>query len=276
MLCAKQRWSVTVTDKGREKGITRWIDEHKSKVKAVTFKRCVFSPIFNAPKSFETLKFLYCRVSPYAFGPLLRHLVIHQLVAGEHPGCMTPLLNECPLLEKVSVTFTSWGIVSIGPLVLPHLTDLELFHPGILHYHHGETPTLHNVKLHAEDLETSPEDGTFPTSCTHLSLRSTTSFLYLDACIPESLESLDITTKGMVYPTFLRHLHAIRKFTCQCDSYIVEKIPGSLVHFEVDVTLCFVCYDMSEEEVRRFQTIPFKKTSERHVVFDLIPFLMHV
>lgn len=280
MVCSKQRWALSVTERACEHGIFSWIDRHATKVQALTFKRCVYSPNFRVPSRapLDTLRFLYCRVFPRTFSTdlsSLKHLTIHQLMSGEDPGCMTPLINACPSLQQLSITFAShWGIASVGPLLLPNLTDLDLRHPhGTLLYHHGEHACLQKATLHASELDL-PSNQRFPDTCTSLSIRSIDSFLDPNDCVPSSLKTLDIVTKGMVFPALWNHTDALETLICQCDSFFLSPLPRALTHFEVDVSLCFVCINMYEDDVAHFQNLPYTRTTERQCVVDLLPFLI--
>lgn len=279
-----QKWSLSVTGRACDRGLLKWIDTQSTKVKGLEFKRCVYSPDFRIPSfcTLEALHFYYCRVFPRTFAAVpqlksLQHLTIHQLMPGNDPGCMTPLLNDsCPALEKLSITAASdWGIISIGPLLLPRLTDIIIRNPcGALNYHHGTHTDLRHVVLCATDLLLAGESG-FPSTCTSLTLHSTESFLDpLGDIIPPSVRTLDLVTKGMIYPSFWNRLDSLESLTCRCDSFLLSPLPKSLRHFEVDVTLCFVCIDMTQEAIDHFMNLHHKRTTERQCVVNLLPFLM--
>jgi hypothetical protein len=271
-----QRMFLTVTSRSREHGILDWIHAHGAKVKGLTFKRCVHSPLFLIPSGVETLRFFYCRVFPRSLQSLtssLKHLTVHQIMAGSDPGCMTPLLNACRSLETLSLTCASeWGVVAIGPLHLPRLTHLMLRNPsGEVIYHHGTHDALQCITLHSADMYLPPGEQ-FPSSCSSLSLHSTDSFILdLEECIPKTVRNLDLVTKGIPSPFLLPRLTDVTTFTCQSDSFILgSPLPRSLERFEVNVTLCFVIMDMDPEDADFFKKIAYTRTTERYRVVDLI------
>ena len=274
-----QRMELSITVNTYERGIVDWIRRHQKKITGLTFRRCVTSPRFLIPCRVDALRFLYCRVYPWTFAcagwlESLKHLVIHQLVVEEEGSdCMTAVLNGCRSLETLSMTIEG-GVFSLRFLMLPHLTDLAVKNPhGTIYYHHGIHDNLQTVALHASELVV-PMEQSFPPTCTSLSLRSTDSFLYdLVDAFPESLHTLDLVTKGMVYPVFWNRLTSLTSFTCRCDSFFLHPLPTSLVHFDVDVSLCFVCINMAKEDLEHFKTLHYKRTTERYRVVNLLPFL---
>lgn len=277
---SRQRMDLSITVNTYERGIMDWIRRYQRKLGGMTFRRCVTSPRFVIPCGVESLRFLYCRMYPWTFACAgwlgsLKHLVIHQLVVQEDgPECMTSVLNGCRSLETLSMTIHG-GVFSLRFLMLPHLTDLAVKNPrGTIYYHHGVHDNLQTVALHASELVVPPEQS-FPLTCTSLSLRSTDAFLYdLVDTLPESLHTLDLVTQGMVYPLFWDRLTRLESFTCRCDSFFLYPLPTSLVHFDVDVSSCFVCIDMSTEDIARFETLQYRRTTERYRLINLFPFLM--
>ena len=199
----------------------------------------------------ETVWYLYRRLFPRTFcvadlAPL-RHLTIYQLKhSSTEFGMMAEYIHHAsPMLRSLSVTFAESlsDHASLGPLTLPGLTHLTIQYPsGSLEYHHGTHTALESVTLHAKKLIIAKSHENFPSTCTTLSLHSTDDHMaYLDTEIPQSVETLDIITKGIVYPSFWGHSTALVSFTCICDTFIIDTlIPDSLMNFKVDASVGIV------------------------------------
>jgi len=280
-----RRWSLSIIQRTLDRGVHGWIQRYGSSVRGLCYKNCVFSPTFELPSSLrqtlERLEFMCCRISLqtlHSAPPGLRILKLHQLMPGDDPGCVTHVLRSFLHLEVLDITFhRGWGLSSLGPFVLPHLKALHIRSPSHLLIH-GDVPAgIETIVLEAETLELVGERP-LPTSCRTVCLKSREAFLNPHDLFPSDrhypqLTHLHFETMGLLFPTFLEHIPHLQSFLCRCDSFVVTRPLGRLLHLNVlhiAVKLCFVCDTTIELDVRRLRDSCDIRTTVDEEVFDIL------
>lgn len=267
-------WALTVTEAATDMNIMQWLATYGHAINFLTIKRCSIQQSYPSLKQLIGLQFLYCRVSPYLMtnfvdcASRLTSLRMHQLEPGEDPGCLTHLLKPFTALRRLSLTCTSnWGIVSIGPLDMPHLEYLELRTPGTLVHPCEFQPTIKVLVMHAGHL--SIHHGVqVPKACTSIDLRSVDTCLDLPSLFQGDpyiqLHTLTVETAGIVFPDVItRQIPFLKTFRSISDTFLLRALPASLVYLDIDVRAYFVCdTTLTRDEIAHFKRIPHIRLSQ--------------
>jgi hypothetical protein len=269
-------WALTVTEAATDLNIMQWLETYGHTLHFLTIKRCSThrSSYPKKLKQLNRLQFLYCRVSPYILTDFvdcasrLTSLRMHQLEPGEDPGCLTHLLKPFTALRRLSLTCTSnWGIVSIGPLELPHLEYLELRTPGTLVHPCEFQPTIKVLVMHA-GFVCIPHGIQLPKACTSIDLRSVDTWLDLPSLFHGDpyiqLHTLIVETAGIVFPEVItRQIPFLKTFRCKSDTFLLRPLSSSLVYLDIDVRAYFVCdTTLTRDEIAYFKRIPHIRLSQ--------------
>lgn len=277
-------WHITVTCRLLCKGIQHWIERHGHRIHSLRYKNCVYSYTFDPPQNLpnlHTLELYTCRVGVHTVRnapPSLQRLVIHQLVPGEDPGCLTHALRNFQRLEHLDIVFDhEWGLIALGPLGLPRLKHMALrCSTSHLMMHGDYPPMLETISINAQTLEL-PGEKPLPKTCQDVRLYSRDAFinphdLFPDDTVYDTLTRLELGTMGLVFPTFLEQLPSIEAFVCRCDSFVFARPLGRVSHLttaNINVKLCFVCDTTADADLERFFKSCTVRTTVEEQVYDV-------